>query len=106
CGTGSLGRHFPSADARWKDAPSLRFLTEVGALLARDRWSLENADLTVISQAPPTATHVDAMRTTIAEALQAPRELVSVKAKSTDGLGAFGRGEGIAALDTRSEQRR
>jgi 2-C-methyl-D-erythritol 2,4-cyclodiphosphate synthase len=37
------------------------------------------------------------MRASIATALAAPLDTVSVKAKSTDGLGALGRREGIAA---------
>ena len=56
--------------------------------------------MTVVAQAPALAPHAEAMRTAIARALEAPIESVSVKAKSTDGLGAFGRGEGIAALAT------
>jgi 2-C-methyl-D-erythritol 2,4-cyclodiphosphate synthase len=60
-------------------------------------YALANLDATVIAQAPPLAPHLDTMRARIAEALAAPIESVSVKAKSTDGLGALGRGEGIAA---------
>ena len=97
-GQGDMGRHFPSTDPRWKGTASLRFVAEVATLLAADGWELENADLTVIAQAPPLAPHADAMRDAIATALAVTPERISVKAKSTDGLGAFGRGEGIAAM--------
>jgi 2-C-methyl-D-erythritol 2,4-cyclodiphosphate synthase len=99
-GEGDMGRHFPSSDARWQGASSLVFVGEVARILARGGWALENADVTVVAQAPALAGHAEKMRTAIARALDAPIESVSVKAKSTDGLGTFGRGEGIAAVAT------
>jgi 2-C-methyl-D-erythritol 2,4-cyclodiphosphate synthase len=97
-GAGDMGRHFPSSDPRWKGIASVVFVAEVAKLLDGAGWELENADLTVIAQAPPLAPHAPAMQAAIAAALAVPPERISVKAKSTDGLGAFGRGEGIAAL--------
>ena len=96
-GAGDMGRHFPSTDARWKGAASLRFLEDVARLLAERGYALGNLDATVIAEAPALAPHLDAMRTQIAQVLAVPLESVSVKAKSTDALGAIGRGEGIAA---------
>jgi 2C-methyl-D-erythritol 2,4-cyclodiphosphate synthase len=40
------------------------------------------------------------MREALSRALGAPASAISIKAKSTDGLGAVGRGEGIAAQAT------
>jgi 2-C-methyl-D-erythritol 2,4-cyclodiphosphate synthase len=105
-GAGDMGRHFPSTDARWKGAASLRFLEEVARFLAERGYALSNLDATVIAQAPALASHLDAMRAQIAQALAAPVDAVSVKAKSTDGLGAIGRGEGIAAQAVVLLQRR
>ena len=105
-GAGDLGRHFPSTDARWKGAASLRFLEDVARLLGERGYVLGNLDATVIAQAPALAPHLDAMRAQIAQALAAPLESVSVKAKSTDALGAIGRGEGIAAQAVVLLQRR
>jgi 2-C-methyl-D-erythritol 4-phosphate cytidylyltransferase/2-C-methyl-D-erythritol 2,4-cyclodiphosphate synthase len=96
-GEGDMGRHFPSSDAQWKGASSVRFLETVTALMAARGYALANLDATVIAEAPPLAPYIGAMRARIAEALGAPIGHVSVKAKSTDGLGALGRGEGIAA---------
>jgi 2-C-methyl-D-erythritol 2,4-cyclodiphosphate synthase len=48
--------------------------------------------------APKLAPHVHAMRATLADALGVDIGAVSVKATTTDGLGALGRGEGIAAM--------
>jgi 2-C-methyl-D-erythritol 2,4-cyclodiphosphate synthase len=105
-GEGDMGRHFPSTDARWKGVASLRFLEDVARLLRERGYALGNLDATVIAQAPALAPHLAAMRDRIAQALAAPVDAVSVKAKSTDGLGALGRSEGIAAQAVVLLQRR
>ena len=105
-GEGDMGRHFPSTDARWKGVASLRFLEDVAGLLRERGYALGNLDATVIAQSPALAPHLAAMRDRIAQALAAPVDAVSVKAKSTDALGAIGRGEGIAAQAVVLLQRR
>jgi 2-C-methyl-D-erythritol 2,4-cyclodiphosphate synthase len=69
----------------------------VAAIMTERGYALVNLDATVIAEAPPLAPHLDVMRGRIAAVLGAPVESVSVKAKSTDGLGSLGRGDGIAA---------
>jgi 2-C-methyl-D-erythritol 2,4-cyclodiphosphate synthase len=105
-GAGDMGRHFPTGDTRWKDVPSVRFLERVAGMLDEEGYALANVDATVIAQSPPLAPHLDAMRAGIAKTLGAPIEAISVKAKTPDGLGAIGRGEGIAAQAAVLLQRR
>lgn len=94
---GDMGRYFPSSDARWKGAPSSTFLDEVARLVGSRGFVVANVDATVVAQAPPLAPYLDTLRASLARRLGLALERVSVKAKSTDGLGALGRGEGIAA---------
>jgi len=69
-------------------------------LLAERGYGVENVDATVIAQAPALAPHLDSIQETLARHLGLPKDSVSIKAKSPDGLGAVGRMEGIAAQAT------
>jgi 2-C-methyl-D-erythritol 2,4-cyclodiphosphate synthase len=95
-----MGRHFPSRDPQWRGVPSRLFLEEVGRLVAAGGYGCVNLDVTIVAQEPVLAPHLEAMRVAIAGILGVEAGQVSVKAKSTDHLGALGRGEGIAALAT------
>jgi len=94
---GDMGHHFPSSDPRWKGASSAGFLEQAARLVGQRGWAVENVDATVIAERPALAPHLEGMRLCISRALGIDPSRVSVKAKSTDGLGAVGRGEGIAA---------
>jgi len=94
---GDMGAHFPSADPRWKDAPSAAFMDAVARFVMQSGYVVGNVDATIIAQEPRLAPYLEAMRTCIAETLGVPVEAISVKAKTTDGLGAIGHDEGIAA---------
>jgi len=96
-GEGDLGRHFPDSDPRYKNADSLALLAEVGKLASGRGWRLVNADLTIFVQRPRLAPYVDTMRERMAAALGAETAMLNVKASSPEGLGALGRGEGMAA---------
>jgi len=95
---GDIGRHFPEGDPRYKDASSLDLLRRAVEYVASAGYRVVNVDTTVIAEAPRLAAHVDAIRASLAVALGVEVDAVSVKAKTSDGLGAIGRGEGIAAL--------
>jgi 2-C-methyl-D-erythritol 2,4-cyclodiphosphate synthase len=95
---GDIGRHFPSFDARWRDANSLDLLRRTLAIISNAGCRPANIDATVIAEAPRLEPHIEAMRAALAGALQIPVEALSVKATTTNGLGAIGRGEGISAL--------
>ena len=58
---------------------------------------MANLDVTVVAEAPHLEPHVEGMRANLARTLRVDAAVVSVKVKSADGLGAIGRGEGIAA---------
>lgn len=95
---GDIGQHFPPGDRQWEGADSLHLLDHVMQMLAGDGWSVMNADLTIICEAPRVAAHMPAMRRNIAATLGIGEDDVSVKATTTEQLGFCGRGEGIAAL--------
>ncbi len=94
-GLGDIGRHFPDTDARYEGADSRALLRRVRELTKKHR--ILNVDATIIAQAPRMAPHVQAMARNIAADLEITLETVNVKAKTTEGLGFAGRGEGIAA---------
>jgi 2-C-methyl-D-erythritol 2,4-cyclodiphosphate synthase len=94
---GDLGRHFPSGGAAWKDADSTLFLAAVADMAVKAGYAVSNLDVTVVAEAPRLEPHVEGMRANLARTLRVDAAAVSVKVKSADGLGAIGRGEGIAA---------
>lgn len=105
-GAGDLGSRYPSSDPRWKDASSMLFLAEAAREVSERGYVVENLDATVIAQEPRLAPYTDRMRMRLSDGLRVPPDAVSVKAKSTDGLGPYGRGEGIAAMATLLLKRR
>lgn len=94
---GDIGQHFPPSDPQWKGAPSGRFVEHAVKLAGEAGYVVGNLDLTLICEAPKIGPHREAMRTRLAELLDARPEQVSVKATTTEKLGFAGRGEGIAA---------
>ncbi|SEN00419.1 2-C-methyl-D-erythritol 2,4-cyclodiphosphate synthase [Luteibacter sp. UNCMF331Sha3.1] len=97
---GDIGKHFPPSDETWRGADSRVFVREVAAMLAARGYTLGNADITVICEAPKVGPHAAAMRTLIAGDLGVDVDRISIKATTTETLGFTGRREGIAALAT------
>src|SRR6202023_241885 len=96
-GAGDLGRHFPDDDPKYKNADSIVLLAEVWKLASGQGWRLGNADLTIFAEQPKLKPYLDAMRERLAAVLRSEQSRVNVKASSPEGLGALGRGEGMAA---------
>ena len=94
---GDIGRHFPDTDPRYQGADSRVLLREVARLVTEAGYRVLNIDATIIAQAPKMAPHAQAMVANIASDLGIATQAVNVKAKTTEGLGFTGRGEGIAA---------
>ena len=92
-GLGDIGQHFADTDPAWSGADSMRLLAEVVRLVGRDGWSTANVDCTVVCEAPKLAPRRADMQAALAEVVGAP---VTIKGKRAEGLGAIGRGEGIA----------
>ena len=97
-GLGDIGQHFPSDDPTYSGADSFELLRRVGALVKEVGYTVENVDATVIAERPRLRPFIERMRLRIASALGISEGQVSVKATTQDGLGAVGRGEGIAAM--------
>jgi 2-C-methyl-D-erythritol 2,4-cyclodiphosphate synthase len=93
---GDIGGHFPSSDERWRGAASSAFVTYTVDLLARSGWRVVNMDATIVAERPRLSSHIAAIRASLADLLKIQLERVSVKSKTTDGLGFAGREEGIA----------
>ena len=96
-GLGDIGAHFGMSDPAWAGADSVEMLTLVLAKLAVVGARPQSVDATVIAERPRLRPHIAAMRERLAAALGLERAAVNVAATTAEGMGALGRGEGIAA---------
>ncbi len=94
---GDIGEHFPDTDPALRGADSARLLTATLDKVRAAGFQLVNLDATVIAQQPRLDPHKPAIRHRLAQLLALDPSLVSVKAKSNNGLDAVGQGHAIAA---------
>jgi 2-C-methyl-D-erythritol 2,4-cyclodiphosphate synthase len=92
-GLGDIGTHFPDTDPDWAGADSIRMLEHAVALVRDAGWDVANVDCSVVLEAPKLAPRRDEMQRALSAAVGSP---VTVKGKRAEGLGALGRGEGVA----------
>jgi 2-C-methyl-D-erythritol 4-phosphate cytidylyltransferase/2-C-methyl-D-erythritol 2,4-cyclodiphosphate synthase len=97
---GDIGEHFPDSDPKWEGASSSVFLQHARELAAGKGYRVENCDITILAEKPKLSPYKPKMAARIAEILDIPAHGVSVKAKTNEGMGFVGRGEGIACLAT------
>ena len=97
-GEGDIGRQFPDTDPAYKDVSSLLLLERVQILTAAKGYRVLNVDSTIVLERPKLAAYLGEMATNIAGILGIPPAQVSVKAKTNEGMGLVGAGEGAAAF--------
>jgi 2-C-methyl-D-erythritol 2,4-cyclodiphosphate synthase len=97
-GEGDIGRQFPDTDPTYKDVSSLLLLERVRILVIAKGYQVLNVDSTIVLERPKLAPYLREMAANIAGALGIPTARVSVKAKTNEGMGLVGAGEGAAAF--------
>ena len=95
-GLPDIGQLFPDTDSAWKDADSHDLLRRIAHRVLESGWNVVNVDAVVIAQAPKISPFVEQMKTRIADALSVDKDVVNVRGKTAEGLGALGAGEGMA----------
>ena len=96
-GLGDIGIHFPDTDPALAGIDSRVLLERCMQMVVRKGFIVANLDATIFAQAPRMAPHREAMAANIARTVGIDPAQVNIKATTTEGLGAFGRGEGIGA---------
>jgi 2-C-methyl-D-erythritol 2,4-cyclodiphosphate synthase len=97
-GLGDIGRQFPDTDPAYRDISSLILLDRVRTLADERGYRVCNVDSTIVLEKPKLAPHLPAMAENIARILRISAGRVSVKAKTNEGMGLVGAGEGAAAF--------
>ena len=97
-GVGDIGTLFPDTDPAWHNADSMRLLELARLHLASEGYRPLQVDVTVVLERPKLGPYKSAMAEAIRNVLGLPERAVSIKAKTNEGMGFIGRGEGIAVM--------
>ncbi len=95
-GLGDIGKHFPDTDPKWEDASSVALLKYIIELARTNGYEVSWIDTTVIAERPKLSPYIESMKAAISKA-GVPSGMINIKAKTNEGMGFTGKGEGIAA---------
>jgi len=97
-GLGDIGEHFPPGAAEWKDVASLLLVRRAAEMARAAGYRVTSVDAVLMLESPKIAPFREEMKRNVGDALGTEPSVVGVKATTTDGLGAVGRGEGAACM--------
>ncbi|MDR2411019.1 MAG: 2-C-methyl-D-erythritol 2,4-cyclodiphosphate synthase [Bacteroidales bacterium] len=92
-----IGCHFPDTDPQYKNIDSVLLLKEVHCLIKKDQWKIENIDSTIVIEQPKISPYMEQIQISLANILNLEKTCISIKAKTSEGLGFIGRKEGVSA---------
>jgi 2-C-methyl-D-erythritol 4-phosphate cytidylyltransferase/2-C-methyl-D-erythritol 2,4-cyclodiphosphate synthase len=95
-GLPDIGHFFPTDDPRFEGADSAKLAREVFGRLRSSGFRIASLSLTLLAERPKVRDRIDAMREAIGAAFQIEPARVGLTATTLEGLGALGRGEGLA----------
>ncbi len=95
-GAGDIGIHFPPTDPKWKNVSSDQFVIFARDLIKEKGGSINNVDITIISETPRIGQHRHLLVQRLSEILEMPLEDINIKATTPERMGFTGREEGIA----------
>lgn len=95
-GLGDIGNHFPDTDPQWRDAVSIKLLKSIVELAKMNGYMVTWVDATIIAERPRLSPYTDRMKETFSQA-GISAGIINIKAKTNEGMGFIGNGEGIAA---------
>ena len=95
-GLGDIGKHFPDSDERFAGIYSITLLEQVIILAGEQGYSISNADITLVCQAPRLAAYLDEMRELLGRTCNIDPSALNIKATTTEKMGFTGRQEGIS----------
>jgi 2-C-methyl-D-erythritol 2,4-cyclodiphosphate synthase len=93
---GDIGVHFPDSDESIKGIESVKILIYVRELVKKRGYRIVNIDTVIITEEPKISPQREKIKARLAEVLEIDIASVSIKGKTTEGLGFAGRKEGIA----------
>jgi 2-C-methyl-D-erythritol 2,4-cyclodiphosphate synthase len=95
---GDIGHLFPDTDPRWKGADSMLLLRSACGLLRERGFVPRQADVTIIAERPKLGDYFAVMAEALSGASGIPAAAIGLKAKTNEGMGWIGRGEGVAVI--------
>jgi len=95
-GLGDIGKHFPDNDPQWKDVSSIQLLGQIVELMRFNGYEVSWVDSVIIAENPRLAPYIEDMKQALS-LTGIPSGVINIKAKTNEGMGFLGRGEGIAA---------
>lgn len=99
-GLGDIGQYFPDTDKSLKNMDSSIILKKCLDLMQERGYRLLNVDNTIVGEKPKIAPHRLNIISSLSKLLEIPPDQVSVKATTTEKMGALGRSEGLAVFST------
>ena len=92
-----IGFHFSDTDEKYKGIDSKKLLKKVIDMMRKQNYEVNNIDVTIMAEHPKLSPHIHEMQNVLSRVMEIKKNLLSIKATTTEGLGFIGREEGIAA---------
>ena len=92
-----IGFHFSDTDEKYKGINSKKLLKKVIDMVRGKNYEVNNIDVTIMAEYPKLSPHINEMQNILSKVMEIEKDLLSIKATTTEGLGFIGREEGIAA---------
>ncbi|MCX5694104.1 MAG: 2-C-methyl-D-erythritol 2,4-cyclodiphosphate synthase [Candidatus Omnitrophica bacterium] len=99
---GDIGEHFPDTDPKYQGIASSQLLKVVKELVDKSGYKINNLDIIVIAQEPKLTPFKKQIKEKICALLDIGQDILNIKAKTNEGLGAVGHKEAISCFATAS----